>query len=100
MDIDLVGTFNVTRAAFEHLRASRGKVINVSATLQYTGMPLVVCLKCVSVKLHSELNSTRSVHSLLIQGHASAAKAGIDALTRTLAVEWGPLGIRVNAIAP
>jgi peroxisomal 2,4-dienoyl-CoA reductase len=32
--------------------------------------------------------------------HATAAKAGVDALTRTLAVEWAPHGIRVNAIAP
>jgi peroxisomal 2,4-dienoyl-CoA reductase len=32
--------------------------------------------------------------------HATAAKAGVDALTRTLAVEWAPHGIRVNAVAP
>ena len=32
--------------------------------------------------------------------HATAAKGGIDALTRTLAVEWAAYGIRVNAIAP
>jgi peroxisomal 2,4-dienoyl-CoA reductase len=32
--------------------------------------------------------------------HATAAKAGVDALTRTLAVEWAPHGVRVNAIAP
>ena len=32
--------------------------------------------------------------------HYSAAKAGLDALTATLAVEWGHLNIRVNAIAP
>jgi hypothetical protein len=34
------------------------------------------------------------------QLHVSAAKAAVDALTRNLAVEWGPQGIRVNAIAP
>ena len=32
--------------------------------------------------------------------HVAAAKAAVDALTRTLAVEWGPQGIRVNAVAP
>jgi len=75
VDIDLVGTFNTTKAAFEALRDSGdGLVLNISATLHYHGTPM--------------------------QAHACAAKAGVDALTRTLAVEWGPLGIRANAIAP
>jgi peroxisomal 2,4-dienoyl-CoA reductase len=34
------------------------------------------------------------------QVHASAAKAGVDTLTRTLAAEWGGYNIRVNGIAP
>ena len=75
VEIDLLGTFHTCRAAFETLKASgRGLVINISATLQYGGTPL--------------------------QGHAAAAKAGIDALTRNLAVEWGGVGIRTCAIAP
>ena len=35
-----------------------------------------------------------------LQVHASAAKAAVDSITRTLAVEWGSLGIRVVGIAP
>ena len=35
-----------------------------------------------------------------MQSHVCAAKAGVDMLTRTLALEWGPAGIRVNSIAP
>jgi peroxisomal 2,4-dienoyl-CoA reductase len=75
VEIDLLGTFHGCKAAFEALKASGdGLILNISATLQNHGTPL--------------------------QGHAAAAKAGVDALTRNLAVEWGPLGIRANAIAP
>jgi peroxisomal 2,4-dienoyl-CoA reductase len=74
VDIDLKGTFNVCRAAFAELKKNRGQILNISATLHYTATPW--------------------------QLHVSAAKAGIDGLTRNLAVEWGRYGIRVNAIAP
>lgn len=74
VDIDLKGTFNVSRAAFAELKKNRGHILNISATLHYLGTPL--------------------------QLHVSAAKAGVDALTRNLAVEWGRYGIRTNAIAP
>lgn len=75
MEIDAIGTWNVTRAAFERgLRDHGGVVLNISATLHYAATPL--------------------------QTHASAAKAAVDSLTRSLALEWGSLNIRVNAIAP
>ncbi len=74
VDIDLKGTFHACRAALGHLQASRGVVLNISATLHYGGTER--------------------------QLHVSAAKAGVDALTRNLAVEWGPYGIRVVGIAP
>src|SRR6185503_19508759 len=74
VDIDLKGTFNVCRASFEELKKRHGQILNISATLHYVGTPL--------------------------QLHVSAAKAGVDALTRQLAVEWGRYGIRSNAIAP
>jgi peroxisomal 2,4-dienoyl-CoA reductase len=74
VDIDLKGTFNVSRAAYPHLKRQGGAILNISATLQLLGT--------------------------VGQAHASAAKAGVDALTRSLAVEWGPAGIRVNGLAP
>jgi peroxisomal 2,4-dienoyl-CoA reductase len=75
IDIDLLGTFNTTKAAFEALQHSRdGLVLNISATLHYHGTPLQI--------------------------HASAAKAGVDSVTKTFAVEWGRFGIRACGIAP
>jgi peroxisomal 2,4-dienoyl-CoA reductase len=74
LDIDAKGTWNVCKAAFAAMKDRGGSILNISATLHYGGTPGQV--------------------------HVAAAKAAVDALTRTLAVEWGPLGIRVNAIAP
>ncbi|MEQ1572048.1 MAG: SDR family oxidoreductase, partial [Myxococcota bacterium] len=74
IDIDLKGTFHTCKAAFPLLSRAGGSIVAITATLQYTGTPLQV--------------------------HASSAKAGVDALVRGLAVEWGPAGIRVNGVAP
>ena len=75
VDIDTIGTFNVSRAAFDKtLRDRGGLILNITATLHYGATPL--------------------------QTHASAAKAAVDSITRSLALEWGRLGIRVNGIAP
>lgn len=74
VDIDLLGSFNACRAAFEQLRATRGCIIFISAGQAY----LPYALQC----------------------HVGAAKAGIDNLMRNLALEWGKYGIRSNSIAP
>ena len=37
---------------------------------------------------------------MAMQAHVCAAKAGVDMITRTLAIEWGRAGVRVNSIAP
>lgn len=74
VDIDLLGTFNVLRAAHQYLRKPGAAIINISAPQSYNPMPLQV--------------------------HACAAKAGVDQVTRVLSIEWGADGIRVNSIAP
>lgn len=75
MEIDLYGTFYCCQAVYPHmLKQGGGRIVSTSMTLHYRGWPLMA--------------------------HATAAKAGVDALTRTLAVEWAPARIRVNAIAP
>src|SRR4051812_21052513 len=74
IDIDLLGTFNTCRAVYEHLRRPGASVINISAMQAFTPMPM--------------------------QAHVCAAKAGVDMLTKCLAIEWGSQGVRVNSIAP
>jgi len=72
VDIDLLGTFNTVKLSMPHLRTPGASVLSISAY----GMPVA------------------------LQAHVCAAKAGVDALTRVLAIEWGARGVRVNAIIP
>jgi NAD(P)-dependent dehydrogenase (short-subunit alcohol dehydrogenase family) len=74
VEIDLVGTFHVMRQAYAYLRKPGASVINVSAPQSFVPMRY--------------------------QAHCGAAKAGVDQLTRILALEWGSEGIRINAISP
>ncbi len=75
VDIDLLGTYHVSKAAFDAwLGEHGGNVVNISAPFELKGAAM--------------------------QAHVAAAKAGVDSLTRTCAVEWGPYGVRVNAVAP
>jgi len=74
IDIDLLGTFNTCRAAYAHLRKPGASIISISAS--HASMPIAY------------------------QSHVCAAKAGVDLLTRTLAIEWGPAGVRANCITP
>lgn len=90
MDIDVLGSYNTLKATLPHLVKSAGnhknngktanpagtggRIIFMSATIHYTTMPL--------------------------QAHVSVAKAGVDALSHTTAVEYGPRGVTSNIIAP
>lgn len=74
VDIDLIGTFNVLRASFEFLRRPGASLISITAG--------------------------QAERASLYQAHVCAAKAGINMLTKCLALEWGPAGVRVNAISP
>lgn len=75
IDIDLLGTYNVTKAAFSaYLKDHGGCIVNITAPFEHWGVSSM--------------------------SHVAAAKSGITSLTRSCAVEWAPLGIRVNAVAP
>lgn len=89
IEIDTIGTFNTIKATIDHLVASAarnpnppppgqvgtgGRFIAISAAFHYTGMPL--------------------------QSHVSAAKAGVDSLMASVALEYGPLGVVSNVITP
>jgi NAD(P)-dependent dehydrogenase (short-subunit alcohol dehydrogenase family) len=73
--IVLNGTFYCSTAAGRQMiKQGHGTILNIIATFAWTGAPGVV--------------------------HSASAKAGVMAMTRTLAAEWGQHNIRVNALAP
>ncbi|HBS50657.1 MAG TPA: short-chain dehydrogenase [Rhodobacteraceae bacterium] len=74
VEIDLMGTVHVMKAAHGFLRKPGASIVNISAPqayLPYEG-----------------------------QAHVCAAKAGVDQITRTLALEWGREGVRINSVVP
>lgn len=92
IDIDVLGSYNTLKATITQLinsakrnpvtadgksstpHGSGGRIIFVSAAVQYTGLPL--------------------------QAHACAAKAAVDQLSTAVAIEYGPMGVLSNVIAP
>jgi len=74
MEIDVLGTHHVMTAAFPHLKKPGASIINISAP--------------------------QSLIAMTGQEHVCAAKAGVDMITRTLALEWGKDGIRINSVIP
>ncbi|MDD2899974.1 MAG: SDR family oxidoreductase [Desulfuromonadaceae bacterium] len=74
IDIDLIGTFNVMQAVYPYLLKPGASVVNISAP--------------------------QATIPMAAQSHVCAAKAGVEMLTRCLALEWGTEGVRVNAIVP
>jgi NAD(P)-dependent dehydrogenase (short-subunit alcohol dehydrogenase family) len=74
VDIDLNGTFNCFRAGYQFLRRPGASLIAITAG--------------------------QAVNPILFQSHVCAAKAGVNQLIRVLAMEWGPSGVRINAVSP
>ncbi len=74
VEIDLLGTFHVMKASFPYLKRPGASVINISAPQAFLPMQA--------------------------QAHVCSAKAGVDMITRTLALEWGREGVRINSIVP
>ena len=74
INIDLLGTFHVMKAAYPHLKKPGASVINISAPQSYIAADY--------------------------QSHVCSAKAGVDMLTKNLAREWGGEGVRVNSVVP
>lgn len=72
--VNATGTFLMNRAVFPHLREKGGSIINFASAAGALGLP------------------NKAAYS--------AAKGAVLAWTRTVAQEWGPFNIRVNAIAP
>ncbi|MCR9139975.1 MAG: SDR family oxidoreductase [Alphaproteobacteria bacterium] len=74
VDINLQGTFRVSSAFLDHLKKSKGSIINIASMYASFGSPMNPAY--------------------------GASKAGVRQLTKSLAIAWAEFGIRVNCISP
>jgi NAD(P)-dependent dehydrogenase (short-subunit alcohol dehydrogenase family) len=74
LEINLHATVELTRAAIPHLEASKGCIVNVSSVAGIRAFPGIAAY--------------------------AVSKAAVDQLTRCVALELGPRGVRVNAVSP
>lgn len=76
LEIDTLGSFNMSQQVFKQSFKPRrqGVIINIGASLHWAGS--------------------------WAQVHSAGAKAANDSMTKVLAVEWGPYGVRVNELVP
>jgi len=74
VDIDLFGTYHVFKAGFDYIKKPGASLIAITAG--------------------------QAVQASPYQIHAAAAKAGVNQVVKALALEWGPAGVRTNAICP
>ncbi|CAI7646773.1 unnamed protein product [Penicillium glandicola] len=92
MDIDVLGSYNTLKATLPYLKESASKHIMDSKTLQPLPIGTGGRIIFVSATIH--------YRGMPFQSHVSVAKAGIDALSNSVAIEYGPRGLTSNIIAP
>ncbi len=75
IDVSLTGVFHTTQAVLpDMLEASWGRIVNISSSSTHSGTPM--------------------------KSHHVAAKSAVNGLTKSLALEYGPKGVTVNAVPP
>ncbi|KAF7472298.1 Hypothetical predicted protein [Marmota monax] len=99
VDIDTIGTFNVSRVLYEkffRVGVLSARISPLPAAHLPPHPPVLQDHGGVIVNITATLN----LRGQVLQVHAGSAKAAVDAMTRHLAVEWGPQNIRINSLAP
>ncbi|KAE8161383.1 hypothetical protein BDV40DRAFT_268142 [Aspergillus tamarii] len=92
MDIDVLGSYNTLKATIPYLVESANKHKVDSKSLKPSPLGTGGRIIFVSATLH--------YRTMPFQTHVSVAKAGVDALSHSVALEFGPLGVTSNIIAP
>ncbi|KAK4100903.1 NAD(P)-binding protein [Parathielavia hyrcaniae] len=92
LDIDTIGTFNTLKATIPHLVDSAARNPNTDPTSTSHSGQTGGCFLAVSATFHYT--------GMPLQSHVSAAKAAIETLTASVALEYGPLGVTANCVAP